>query len=595
MKAKAYEKGEKASPKTASVSYNNQLFQDKEIKQRIYISRVRIAGRFFEALYSFIILLSLYFFFNFYPFRLAPSFLAINLIALLGILVYHRLIFQDLSKKNPTLALNVDISAVILMLILLSGLSGGIASPMFFIYFVVLAATAFAFFPYFVFISLFLEFIVIYFSVLYDPIQLSFVGQFVDLFIWEIVLLSVFSVLFFVLSSLFFEQKKAKEKLEDFTNQLVADKVKSEAVLQSMSDGVFVVDREKRLIFTNEAAENLIKISQKQKENLMGHFYGNVFKFRIGDKDLDYTKECPLQLAITEGKPNNRKDLALLTFFKKPVFIALSSAPVIDAAGNAQGAVAVIRDITKEKEIEKMQMEFISIASHELLTPITQVQGHLSMMVEEHIGKMDETALKLAGNAFKGIRRIARLVKDLMNVSRIERGAMKINLVEIEIEKAIESLIKDFQMDAQSLGLKLLFKKPAKRMPFVLADMDRLSEVLTNLIGNALKFTKSGGIILSVLEKRDGFVVVSVSDTGIGIPKENLEKLFDKFYQVDSSATREAEGTGLGLYISKTIIEMMGGKIWVESKPGKGSIFSFSLPIAKEAKSAPKSEKVAEK
>lgn len=554
------------------------LFFDEEQKQKLFVSSVRRAGRIFEILDWFIIAASLYFFLGFYWFRLEPVFLFINLLALAQSLVYHRLFFFNLSRKRPTLALNIDISFFLVMLILLTQLFGGIASPMAFIYIVVLGITAFFFSPYFIFISLLLEFLVIYVFILSDLNQLNFISSYNDIFIWEIILLGASAILFFIGSLVYSKQKKELLRLEDFSNQLVADKVKSEAVLQSMSDGVFVVSRERKLLFLNDAALGIIK-SKESKERLLGHFYGSVFKFRIENKSLDYARDCPLELAITERKPNSRNDLSI-SVFGKPVFVIISSAPIIDAAGDARGAVAIIRDITKEKEMEKMQMEFVSVASHELLTPITQVQGHLSMVVDEKIGKLDETASKLVGNAYKGIKRVSRLVKDLMNISRIERGAMKINPVEVDISQFIESVVRDFKDEVQSEGLKLVFNKPKRAIPVVLTDSNRLGEVLNNLIGNALKFTKEGGITISLSEKKDGFVVIAVRDTGIGIVKENIPLLFNKFYQVDSSATREAEGTGLGLYISKTIIEMLGGKIWVESKLGEGSTFYFSIPRA---------------
>lgn len=564
-------------PNSGPKLLNSRFFLDKEQKYKLFISKVRKAGRFFEIADWFIVAVSVYFFVNLYPFRFEPAFLFINLLALSQSLIYHRLIFSNLHKNKPKLALNIDISFFLLMAIFLAELLGGITSPASFIFIAILLISAFCFNPYFLPVILFLELGIIYFFILGDPHQLAFLGSHYNLFIWELFIIIISFIAFFALGYFYFNKKKEWDLLESMANQLTADKVKSEAVLQSMSDGVFVVDRERRIIFLNDAAEKIIK-SQEPKEKFIGHFYGNVFKFLREGKLLDYTKDCPLQLAIDEGKPNSRNDLSL-EVFKKPVFITMSAAPIIDAAGDARGAVAVLRDITKEKEVERIQMEFVSIASHELLTPITQVQGHLSMMVEEKIGKMDATAEKLAGNAFQGIKRISRLVKDLMNISRIERGAMKITPTSFDLIDFINNLIKEFQDEFTSAELKLEFKKPNKASLNIYTDQDRIGEVLTNLIGNAIKFTKAGRITISLAEKKEGFVVISVSDTGIGIPKENISQLFDKFYQVDSSATREAQGTGLGLYISKTIVEMLGGKIWVESKLGEGSIFYFSIPL----------------
>lgn len=577
MKRVEKEAGKNKSKSTSNLRTGS-LFLDKELRKKIYTSRVRLMSRIFEFIDWFAFLLFFYFFVNLYSFRWNPAFFLVIILALSQSLFFHRLIFRRLSEKKPYHALSVDICFFLLIILFMAQLGGGVASPLLFIYLLVIGVSAFLFSPYFVFAFLLLEYLIIFLSVLFDPIQSNFINSFYYLFVWEVAILSISAILFFILGYIYSKRRIELEKLQDFYNQLTAEKVKSEAVLESMSDGVFVVDKEKRLVFLNEATEKIIKITKEQKANMLGHFYGSVFKLKIDNKDLDYAKDCPIQLAMTEGKPNFRKDLNVLTFYKKPVFVTLSAAPVIDAAGDIQGAVVVMRDITKEKEVERIQMEFVSVASHELLTPITQVQGHLSMIVDENIGKLDDTATKIVGNAYQGIKRISRLVKDLMNVSRIEKGTLKINPSEIEIDKFIENIVKDFQVEAQSNGLNIVFKKSKRNVSPVFTDSDRLSEVLNNLIVNAIKFTKKGGVTLAVSEKQDNTVVVSVADTGIGISKENIPKLFEKFYQVDSSATREAQGTGLGLYISRMIIEMMGGKIWVESKLGEGSTFNFSLP-----------------
>lgn len=563
----------------ASVS-REPLFLDKEQKTKDLAEKIRTIGHFFEGFDWLIVAVYIFFFFRLAPFRWDISFIIIVLLALSQSLIYHRAFFERIVSKNPLNALRIDIIFMLGILLFLAQLMGGVTNPMVFLYVIILAVAAFAVNPYFVFVFLTFEYIFIYFSTILDPDILIFTSRYFDLFFWEVVFLSFSAVMFFVLGSLYYAERKFHDKLEFFSNQLVADKVKSEAVLESMSDGVIVVDRERKLLFLNGAALELLRIARSEYEKLLGRFYGNVFKFRVEDKDLDYSKDCPLELAISENKSNFRRDLSLVTGYKDPLFIALSSAPVVDASGNTQGAVAVIRDITKEKEIERLQNEFVSIASHELLTPITQVQGHLSMIVDEGIGKMDETGSKLVNNAYLGIQRIGRLVKDLMHVSQIERETMKMNMQKTDLGAYIEDVVKSFQGQAKAVDLYVRFDKPKRKISPVSIDPDRLSEVFINIIGNALKFTLKGGITIAVSEKKDGFCEVSISDTGVGMPKQELPKLFSKFYQVDSSHTREAQGTGLGLYISKKMIEMMGGKIWVESNIGKGSTFFFTVKKA---------------
>jgi len=568
--------------KPISNFYTKPLFEDKEHQAKLHAIKIKSTARFFEIfdwmIISFFIYAAVNYFLGNWSFTFHPAYFFIVGLVICQTLIYHRFFYDNILKKNADIALDIDITFILLMLISVAELFGGITSPFIFIFFLCLGITVFFFYPYAVPVFLVFELAVIYITASIDLNQANFISNYPVWFRWEIILLATFGALFFAISAIYYRQGEERDKLEEVVSKLVAEKVKGEVVLQSMSDGVFVVDREKRLIFLNEAAEKILKVSKEQGEHFLGHFYGNIFKLRINNKEIDYTKDCPLQIAIAEGKSIFRDDLSLINLSNKTLYITLSSAPVVDASGNAQGAVAIIRDVTKEKEIERIQMEFVSIASHELLTPITQVQGHLSMIVDENIGEVDDTASNIVSNAYKGIKRIARLVRDLMNVSRIQRGSMKMNIVPVDMNSLLENAAKDFQDEAKSNDLQLIFEKPQKPVSEAFGDPDRLGEVINNFIGNAIKFTKKGKIVLSVSEKRDGSIEVSVQDTGIGIEKENFDKVFDKFYQVDSSATREAQGTGLGLYISKVIVEMMNGKIWVESKLGKGSRFCFTLP-----------------
>ncbi|NTU69642.1 cell wall metabolism sensor histidine kinase WalK [bacterium] len=572
---KIKEKNNKLSRQKLLV-HEQPIFLDKEEKRKLFSEKITNAGYLFEIFDWSVVGIFLFFFIRLAPFRWDLAFLLMPAIALSQSVVYHRLFFKNILKTNPRFAFQIDVAFLLSIAYLFMQLVGGVSSPIVFIYVIILASVAFIFNPYAVFAALFIEYIFIYFSVTFDNRVYEFITNYYDLFFWEIVFLSLSGILYFVLSSLYFAERKFHEKLEHFSNQLVADKVKSEAVLESMSDGVIVTDIERKIVFINDSALKLVDALPKDRDKYLSHFYGHVFKFNVDDTPLDFDKECPLELAMNENKDNFRRDL-LIPSYKDFINVSMSSAPIVDASNNVIGAVAVMRDITKEKRIEKMQNEFISIASHELLTPITQVQGHLSMLVDEHIGTVDETAATLVGNAYGGIKRIGRLVKDLMNVSHIERGTMKMHFEDIDIVEYLDEVTKDYKAQADSLGLFVKLMKPGKNISKVSVDPDRLSEVINNLINNSLKFTKKGGITISLQDKKDNTVVVSVEDTGCGIPKSEIPNLFQKFYQVDSSATREAEGTGLGLYISKQMLEMMNSKIWIESKLDKGTTFYFSL------------------
>lgn len=232
-------------------------------------------------------------------------------------------------------------------------------------------------------------------------------------------------------------------------------------------------------------------------------------------------------------------------------------------------------------EDDQLKSEFVSIASHELLTPTAAMQGYLSMILDEHMAKVDPKAEEYLRKVQYSANRLADLVADLLSVSRIEAGRIVINKQPIEVSAIIESAIEEIKVRADKAKVTLHFIKPDPVPPKVLADPDRVAQVVTNLISNAIKYNKpKGRVEVSVLsEKR--FVRVNVTDNGIGIAPNHLPHLFEKFYRVqDDSAAAEKVGTGLGLFITRSIVELQGGKMTVESEVGKGSTFSFTLPVA---------------
>lgn len=222
----------------------------------------------------------------------------------------------------------------------------------------------------------------------------------------------------------------------------------------------------------------------------------------------------------------------------------------------------------KLKELDKMKDEFISIASHELNTPLAAIQGYLSMIVDEKLAKVDKQAEEWLRHTYDSAKRLAALVRDLLDVSRIEQGRMKLEKKELDICLEIEAVMAEFQSMAKEKGLELVFEgvSPRKKKgicPKVLADSMRIREVLANLISNAIKYTKKGKVVISVnlqptTNNKQQEVIVTVADTGIGMSQEQMEHLFTKFYRVESYETKQTPGTGLGLYIVKNIVELHG-------------------------------------
>ncbi len=231
-------------------------------------------------------------------------------------------------------------------------------------------------------------------------------------------------------------------------------------------------------------------------------------------------------------------------------------------------------------EEDKLKSEFISIASHELLSPTAAIEGYLSMVLDEKMKITKDQQNQYVKRAYDSSRRLADLVKDLLSISRIESGKIKIAPVAMDVVAIVEQAIDELKVMAKEKNLVLTFTPPSGKIPKVIADPDRIMQVCINLINNAIKYTPKGTVTVNV-ENRQATVLVSVTDSGIGISKEDQEHLFEKFHRIDNPATAGIMGTGLGLYIVKNIITLLHGEMKVKSEAEKGSTFSFSLPVAK--------------
>jgi len=232
-------------------------------------------------------------------------------------------------------------------------------------------------------------------------------------------------------------------------------------------------------------------------------------------------------------------------------------------------------------DLDRMKDEFLQMATHELNTPITVIQGKLSMAIEEDMCHLDEEQKGFLKPVLNDTTRLSNLSKDILNTARIDQNRLKINAIETDLDNLITQIASGFEITAKERGNSVAYVPVTRPLPKITLDQSKISEVLQNLLSNANKFTENGKILVSA-KVQDKYVVVSVSDTGMGINTEDQKHLFQKFYQAgrfDPDNPQEQQGSGLGLFISKNIVEMHGGKMWLESKEGKGSIFYFSLPL----------------
>ena len=231
------------------------------------------------------------------------------------------------------------------------------------------------------------------------------------------------------------------------------------------------------------------------------------------------------------------------------------------------------------KDLDKAKDEFISMASHQLRTPLTTIKGYLSMMLEGDAGKITPTQKQFVGYAFEGADRMVNLIADLLNVSRLSAGRFMIEAKPSDLGKIVEDEVRQLQSHASAKNLELTYHPPKHALPMIPLDDNKTRQVIMNFIDNAIYYTKAGSISVAVT-KVDTAIRVTVQDTGIGVPLDARRKLFSKFYRADNAQTVRPDGTGLGLYLAKRVIEDQGGTIIFESVEGKGSTFGFELPLS---------------
>ena len=252
---------------------------------------------------------------------------------------------------------------------------------------------------------------------------------------------------------------------------------------------------------------------------------------------------------------------------------------VVDAGGNYIGRVLALRDVTTEREIADMKNEFVSTVSHELRTPLTSIKGYVDLILDGSAGPINEVQEEFLGIVKENSDRLVELINEMLDISRIESGRVHLRVEPLDMADSIEGAVDTFRAVLSQADRTIDVQVP-DNLPLVVADADRVGQVLINLISNALKYSPGGGQVTVNAKHSGDYVVVAVTDQGLGISREDQKRLFTKFYRVDTAMTREIGGTGLGLSICKTIIELLGGEIGVTSKPGKGSTFWFSVPLA---------------
>jgi PAS domain S-box-containing protein len=379
------------------------------------------------------------------------------------------------------------------------------------------------------------------------------------------------------------------KSVSKLASSLRDEKAKADIIVNTIEDGVILIDNDKQIQVFSPGASRLTGWPQNEA---VGLSFDAVIKI-VDDKGQAYDDAFnPFNRIFTELKPLRDNTGFLLTRSNKQVPVNVSISPLLDANQQVRAAVAIIRDETQERQEEQQRAEFISTASHEMRTPVAAIEGYLSLALSDKVSTIDSRARDYLEKAHSSTTHLGQLFQDLLTSAKAEDGRLSNHPGVVEIGSFLQKLVEDLKFSAQKKGLSIDFvmgtselidatnaaeKKVIKPLYYVYADADRLSEVITNLFDNAVKYTDAGKVSLG-LTGDPKVVQLFVRDTGPGIPAEDIPHLFQKFYRVDNSATRTIGGTGLGLFISRKIIELYQGRLWVESEVGKGSTFFINLP-----------------
>ena len=353
------------------------------------------------------------------------------------------------------------------------------------------------------------------------------------------------------------------EDVEEARRKVKEERDKTKLIITNFTDGLLVFNEKRELSSINPQAEDFFKIKSKE----------------VIEKPISELANIPNLLPLVDilGKEIKgifRKEMKI----REGLNVVVSSIPIMREEEQI-GTLIVLHDITREKMIERMKTEFVSLSAHQLRTPLSAIKWTLRMLLDGDLGKITEEQKDFIEKTYESNERMINLINDLLDVTRIEEGKYLYKPVFTSIEPIVQLVIDSFKKEIREKKLKFEFKKPEEKLPEVKVDAEKIRLAIQNLLENAIRYTRLGGEVMVSLKYLEGKIEFFIKDTGVGIPEDQQARVFTKFFRAANVIRMETEGSGLGLFIAKNIIEAHGGRIWFESEEGKGTTFYFSLPV----------------
>lgn len=369
--------------------------------------------------------------------------------------------------------------------------------------------------------------------------------------------------------------------LEDERNleyRLKSEHNRMQAIISVMGDGLLVIDKNYKISLMNATAEKLLGVSSA---DAVGRDAKDVIFMRRGLENLP-DEDRPVAVMFQTGQPivtTLADNLYYETVAGKKFPMALIAVPLRGDDG-IEAAVVVFRDTTDDKKLDESRSSFISIASHQLRTPLTSMRWFSEMLLAGDAGVLSEEQKHFIERIYEGTDRMIDLVNLLLQIARVEAGRVRIKPEYTDFILFFKSVALTMQAALDAKAQKIEIRKGSDSLPLVLVDQDILWQVVQNLLSNAIRYSPDqSAIIVSISEKSD-FMECAVQDNGIGVPNDQRERMFEKFFRAGNALKMVPEGSGLGLSLAKTLVDGWGGRIWFESQENKGATFYFTVPLS---------------